>query len=282
MHRLALAVSRTIALPPPEPRPKATMRAPLIVKRLIPTACLLLTIVGRPAMAAQQDHQYSTSDIEAGLKLYTAECSLCHGPNGDLMSGIDLRRGRFRRAVSDDDLARVITNGVPDAGMPAFKLQGAEVTALIAFIRAGFDVSGAAVKIGDPGRGKALFAGKAGCATCHRVNGVGPRTAPDLSDIGASRTAPALQRSLLDPSSAMWPINRPVRITTRDGKTFRGRRLNEDSYTVQIIDDQERLLTFVKGDLREFEVSTKSTMPAATALSSAELSDVIAYLLTLK
>jgi hypothetical protein len=80
----------------------------------------------------------------------------------------------------------------------------------------------------------------------------------------------------------MWPINRPVRITTRDGKTFRGRRLNEDTYTVQVIDDQERLLTFVKADLREFEVSAKSTMPAATALSPEELSDVIAYLLTLK
>jgi hypothetical protein len=51
---------------------------------------------------------------------------------------------------------------------------------------------------------------------------------------------------------------------------------------VQIIDDQERLLTFIKADLREFEVSTKSTMPAATGLSSEELSDVIAYLLTLK
>jgi hypothetical protein len=51
---------------------------------------------------------------------------------------------------------------------------------------------------------------------------------------------------------------------------------------VQIIDDQERLLTFVKADLREFEVSAKSTMPAATALSTEELSDVIAYLLTLK
>jgi putative heme-binding domain-containing protein len=138
------------------------------------------------------------------------------------------------------------------------------------------------VKIGDPVRGQSLFAGKAACATCHRVNGVGPRMAPDLSDIGANRTAPALQRSLLDPSSAMWPINRPVRITTRDGKTFRGRRLNEDTYTVQIIDDQERLLTFVKADLREFEVGAKSTMPAATALSTEELSDVIAYLLTLK
>jgi putative heme-binding domain-containing protein len=176
----------------------------------------------------------------------------------------------------------VINNGVPDAGMPGFKLQGSDVTALIAFIRAGFDVSGAAVKIGDPSRGKALFAGKAACATCHRINGVGPRTAPDLSDIGASRTAATLQRSLLDPSSAMWPINRPVRITTRDGKTYRGRRLNEDTYTVQIIDDQERLLTFIKSDLREFEVSTKSTMPPATMLSSEELSDVVAYLLTLK
>jgi cytochrome c oxidase cbb3-type subunit 3 len=259
------------------------MQLSLNLKRsLIAAACLLLTLVGRPAVAGQQDHQYSSSDVQAGLKLYTSECSLCHGPNGDLMSGIDLRRGRFRRAVSDDDLARVITSGVPDAGMPGFKLPAAEVTSLIAFIRAGFDVSGAAVKIGDPARGQALFAGKAACATCHRVNGVGPRTAPDLSDIGASRTAPTLQRSLLDPSSAMWPINRPVRITTRDGKTFRGRRLNEDTYTVQIIDDQERLLTFIKSDLRELEVSTKSTMPPATALSSEELSDVVAYLLTLK
>jgi cytochrome c oxidase cbb3-type subunit 3 len=258
------------------------MRAPVNIKTVISSACLVLTLVARPAIAGQQDHQYSASDIEAGLKLYTSECSLCHGPNGDLMSGIDLRRQRFRRAVSDDDLMKVIRNGVPDAGMPAFNLQAPQVTALVAFIRAGFDVGGAAVKIGDPARGKTLFAAKAGCATCHRVNGVGPRTAPDLSDIGASRTPAALQRSLLDPSSAMWPINRPVRITTRDGKTLRGRRLNEDTYTVQIIDEQERLMTFIKADLREFEVSTKSTMPAATSLSSEELSDVIAYLLTLK
>jgi putative heme-binding domain-containing protein len=249
---------------------------------LLPSLFLFVTMTAGPVLAGQQDHQYSTSDIQAGLRLYTEHCSLCHGPNGDLMSGIDLRRGLFRRAVSDDDLARVITNGVSDAGMPAFKLQSGEVSSLIAFIRAGFDVSGAAVKIGDPRRGQALFGGKAGCATCHRVNGNGPRTAPDLSDIGASRTAPALQRSLLDPTSAMWPINRPVRIVTRDGKTFRGRRLNEDTYTVQIIDDQERLMTFVKADLREFEVSAKSTMPAATALSGEELSDVLAYLLTLK
>ena len=181
-----------------EPAPY-TMQLSLNAKGFVVAAACLVTLAGRPARAGQQDHRSSSTDVQAGLKLYTSECSLCHGPNGDLMSGIDLRRGRFRRAVSDDDLARVITNGVPDAGMPGFKLQAGEVTSLIAFIRAGFDVSGAAVKIGDPSRGQALFAGKAACATCHRVNGVGPRTAPDLSDIGASRTAATLQRSLLDP-----------------------------------------------------------------------------------
>jgi putative heme-binding domain-containing protein len=198
------------------------------------------------------------------------------------MSGIDLRRGRFRKAVSDNDLVQVITKGSPDAGMPPSNLGPADVNALVAFIRAGFDVASAPVKIGDPARGKALFSGKAGCATCHRVNGVGPRTAPDLSDIGNGRSPAALQRTLLDPTSTLWPINRPVRIVTSDGRTYRGRRLNEDTYTVQIIDDQERLLTFIKADLREFDVSTQSAMPAATTLSSEELSDVVAYLVTLK
>jgi putative heme-binding domain-containing protein len=199
------------------------------------------------------------------------------------VNGVDLRRGQFRRSVSDEDLAKVIVGGVPDAGMPGFRLQPSEVNTLLAFIRAGFDVSGVAVKVGNPVRGETLFAGKAGCATCHRVNGLGPRVAPDLSDIGAIRSPAALQRSLLDPTGAMLPINRPVRIVTRDGRTIRGRRLNEDTYTVQVIDEQEHLLSFVKADLREFELGKTSPMPSvAKTLSSEELGDVIAYLLTLK
>ncbi len=42
--------------------------------------------------------------------------------------------------------------------MPGFKLQPAEVTAVLAFIRAGFDPSGTAVKVGNVARGQALFA----------------------------------------------------------------------------------------------------------------------------
>lgn len=249
---------------------------------------LLCALVARAEASGQgvaQDHpgQYSANDIESGSRLYAGQCALCHGPNGDAVAGIDLRRGQFRRALSDEDLAVVIANGLPDAGMPGVALQPSEVNGLIAFIRAGFDVKGTAVKVGHTGRGQALFEGKAGCASCHRVNGKGPRVAPDLSDIGAIRTPAALQRSLLDPTSAMLPINRPVRIVTRDGRTIRGRRLNEDTFTLQVIDEQERLVSLVKADLREYELAKSSPMPSfATTLTGDELEDLVAYLLSLK
>jgi putative heme-binding domain-containing protein len=235
----------------------------------------------RPA----QDHpgQYSSQDIETGSRLYADQCALCHGPNGDAVAGADLRRGQFRRSVSDEDLARVIAVGIPDAGMPGFKLQPSEVDGLVAFIRAGFDVGGTAIRVGHVGRGKGIFEGKGGCTVCHRVNGTGPRVAPDLSDIGAIRTLTALQRSLLNPTSAMLPINRPVRAVTRDGRTIRGRRLNEDTFTVQLIDEQERLVSLAKADLREYELAKSSPMPSvATTLTADEQADLLAYLLSLK
>src|ERR1700674_1021621 len=40
---------------------------------------------------------------------------------------------------------------------------------------------------GDPARGKAIYEGKGDCASCHRINGVGGRLGPDLSDIGVPR-----------------------------------------------------------------------------------------------
>jgi putative heme-binding domain-containing protein len=247
-------------------------------------AVLLLGVApGAHAQLVQRDHpgQYDQQDIARGSLLYNGQCNQCHGRDGDQISGIDLRRGTFRRAASDDDLARVIAAGTP-GGMPPFKLPPEEITGIVAFIRSGFDTS-ANVRLGDAGRGQALFDGKGGCRTCHRVHGTGPRAAPDLSEIGATRTPAALERSLRDPSSGMLPINRPVRIVTSDGTVVRGRRLNEDTQTVQLIDERERLLSLSKKDIRTFEIDTTSTMPAyARRLSDDEIADVVAYLLTLK
>ena len=67
---------------------------------------------------------------------------------------------------------------------------------------------------------------------------------------------------------------------TRDGETIQGRRLNEDTYTVQMIDAEQRLRSLVKADLVEYEVSETPTMEPTT-LSSDEIADLIGYLLTL-
>jgi hypothetical protein len=92
-----------------------------------------------------------------------------------------------------------------------------------------------------------------------------------------------LQQSITEPTAFLLPINRPVRAVTKDGKVITGRRLNEDTYTVQLIDDSERLLSLTKADLKEFHVLTTSPMPSfKDKLSPEEISDVVAYLLSLK
>jgi putative heme-binding domain-containing protein len=250
-----------------------------------PAAALTIALAGA-TVAAQlltPDHpgQYAQEDIAAGSRVYGPQCSPCHGRDGDQISGIDLRRGVFRRSVTDEDLASVITTGTP-GGMPPFKLQPAELAGVVAYIRARFDAT-ASVAVGDAARGRTIFEGKGTCGACHRVNGQGPRLAPDLSDVGIARTPAALERSVRDPSSAMLPINRPVRLTTKDGHVIRGRRLNEDTFTVQILDEEERLQSIPKRGLRAFEVETKSPMPSyADRLTRDEIADLVAYLLTLK
>lgn len=259
------------------------MRLHRCLARFVLCAPLLVatTAGSARAQATAREHQYTNADIRGGGLFYRIECELCDGANGDGVDGIDLRLGQFKRPMSDDELGLAIQKGNPDAGMPAFSFEPDELMRLVAYIRAGFDSSGAEVQIGDAERGRALFEGKGACMDCHRVNGRGPRAAPDLSDIGAVRTPAGLERKLLDPSSAMMPIHRPVTIVTRDGRTIRGRRLNEDTYTLQVIDSEERLVSILKNAVKEYEISNTSLMPEAP-LSNDELADVIGYLLTLR
>src|SRR5258705_10993130 len=90
------------------------------------------------AQGASQDHQnqYSAIDIETGSRLYAGQCALCHGPNGELVAGVDLRRGRFRPALSDGQIGRGIRTGIPDAGMPRVALPPSEVDGPAPVLRA--------------------------------------------------------------------------------------------------------------------------------------------------
>jgi putative heme-binding domain-containing protein len=233
--------------------------------------------------APLHDEQYPQVDIAHGASLYAARCVTCHGAQGDAIGGVNLRSGKFRNAITDRDLAGFIRAGSQAAGMPPFALDNADMAGIIAYLRNMNAFDTASVKAGDAARGRAIFDGKGGCATCHRVGRVGSRVAPDLSDVGAVRSAGSIQRSLLDPTSQMMPINRPVRLVTKDGTVINGRRLNEDTYTIQVLDDRERIHSILKADLREFTITKTSPMPSYKAtLSSEEMADLIGYLLSLK
>ncbi len=80
----------------------------------------------------------------------------------------------------------------------------------------------------------------------------------------------------------MLPINRPIRAVTKTGDVITGRRLNEDTWSVQLIDSQERLVSLAKPDLKEYAILKTSAMPSyRDKLNPQELADLVAYLTTL-
>jgi len=249
------------------------------LKLLLPLAGFLLASM--PASLLAQP--YAQADISYGARIYAQQCTVCHGATGDVVAGVDLRNNRFKKAENDFDLRAVILNGVTGTGMPPFKFEQTEVTAVIAYLRNMRTFDSKTTLIGEASRGKTIFDGKGECSKCHRVAGKGPRVAPDLSDVAATRTADALQRILTDPDTETRFANRYVRAVTKDGKVINGRRLNEDTYTVQIIDEQERLVSLVKANLREYGLVRRTAMPSyRDKLAANELADLLAYLLSLK
>jgi cytochrome c oxidase cbb3-type subunit 3 len=254
----------------------------------LPVLTVILAAIGSTVVASQQgtqihDSQYPDIDIAHGASLYAARCATCHGAQGDAIGGVNLRSGKFRNAITDRDLAGFIRAGAQAAGMPPFALDEADMAGIIAYLRNMNSFDAATVKSGNVVRGRAVFEGKGACTKCHRVGRVGSHIAPNLTDIGSVRSAGSIQRSLIDPNSQMMPINRPVRLVTKDGTVINGRRLNEDSYSIQIMDDRERLRSFQKADLREYTIANTSSMPSyKDSLSSEELSDLLGYLLSLK
>ena len=245
--------------------------------------CLVMAIVMVLAMERPAAGQYNQGDVEAGFTLYNANCITCHGASGDSISGINLRTGQFRRVRTDDDLNRLIQTGIPGTAMPPGRYSTAELGGLVAYVRSMKDFDAVAPGSGDASRGETIFEEKGNCTSCHRVNGKGSRVAPDLSDIGAVRSPDALRLSMIDPTASMLPVNRSVRAVTRDGKVITGRRLNEDTYTVQLIDTGENLVSLTKAELREYTILRTSVMPSyKEKLSGPELDDLVAYLRKLK
>lgn len=249
---------------------------------LSPRFCWLAcsaVFLGAGALLAQQG--YSPADIQAGKKLYGVNCTQCHGPNGDQVSGVDLGHGTFKRASTDNEIVTIMLNGINGTPMPPANLSDTQAHQIVAYLRS-LAPSAETANPADLARGRKLFETE-GCMNCHRIHGQGSRVGPDLTNVGARRKREDIEQSLVDPSAEILPENRFVKLITRDGTTVTGRILNEDTFSIQLIDSKEELRSFQKSDLTSFEFLKKSPMPSyRDKLSGDQLKDLVDYLASLK
>src|SRR5262245_1358404 len=205
----------------------------------IPVLTLVALTLAAPVWA--QGHGYTPADIENGGLLYQANCTACHGPDGDGVPSINLGSGKFRRGTTDDEIAKVILGGIPGTAMPPNSFSESQAGTIVAYLRSlATSPAGGPTIPGDARRGRTLFEGKGECVSCHSVAGIGGRTGPSLTEVGSSRRAGELQRALLDPSADIRSDRRQVRAATRQGGSDHHRASVESGHLHAPVDGIER------------------------------------------
>jgi putative heme-binding domain-containing protein len=224
----------------------------------------------------------SPDDRARGGAFYRSQCASCHGIDGKGgASGPNLTTGSFRHASNDEGLFRVITKGVAGTSMPGFSMNGREIWQIVGFIRA-LSAAKTGGITGNAANGQQLFAANR-CTNCHWLNGAGSPRGLDLSTIGNRLSGQELRQALIDPSAEVAPEYWIWTATTKDGQTLRGSRLNEDTFSLQILDNTGRLRSVAKADLREQSLDHRSPMPSfKDKLSDPQINDLVAYLATLQ
>jgi cytochrome c oxidase cbb3-type subunit III len=234
--------------------------------------------------------------IKEGASLFRANCSPCHGLNARGGGrGPDLTSNRWTHGSSDEDIFRTITEGVPGTEMPANGFEDSETWAMIAYLRS-LAPPRNPTEPGDRVKGKKIFS-ESGCSACHMVKGHGGLLGPDLSRVGASRSALYLIDSIREPSKDLSegmldPNNHyglplvydKVTVITASGRAITGIAKNEDTFSIQMLDTDQRLQFFLKKDLKQVVHERESLMPTYSErmISAAELQDLIAYLESLR
>jgi cytochrome c oxidase cbb3-type subunit III len=239
---------------------------------------LLCLLIGTVAFAQHE----TGADVFSGEQAFQNYCANCHGKTGNQVANADLSHGVFRKPYNDGELANIVMHGIAGTPMPATpNMSSEQATQIVAYLRSRA-VSKDNYAEGDAVRGGVLFAGKGQCFACHRILGAGSRQGPDLSRIGLLRTTEQLATSLLNPDSEVQPGNRSYSVTTQDGQRISGRLLNHDNFTVQLLDSNEQLQSFLKADVTE-ETFIPSPMPSVRGrLDDGEISDLVQYLVTLR
>jgi cytochrome c oxidase cbb3-type subunit 3 len=285
-------------LPPvPNMSPRGILIGALLAAVILLAEIVLALPVQEPKKSIFNPLAGDSVAIKEGASLFRANCSPCHGLNARGGGrGPDLTANRWTHGSSDGDIFSTITEGVPGTEMPANGFEDSEIWAIIAYLRSLAPPKKPTVS-GDRVKGEKIFTEKAGCSACHMVNGHGGLLGPDLSRVGASRSASYLIDSIREPSKELSdgmsdPNNHygqplvydKVTVIAASGRAITGVAKNEDTFSVQLLDTDQRLHFFLKKDLAKVVHERESLMPTYSErmISPAELQDLVAYLESLR
>ena len=219
-------------------------------------------------------------DSSRGKNIFELKCATCHGLDG--LGGEhapDIVRRAAVKGLSDQALANLIHDGIPEEGMPGFPdIGGENGQAMVAYLRFLQGRSAGDSVPGDPVRGKDLFFAKAGCSACHQIGSRGQFVVGDLAGFARDHPGNEIREAILRPSGAQQETATAV---GQDGRKFVGAIRNEDNASLQLQDGDGRFYLLMKSSLVSVLRKTEDPMPVdyAHRLSSSELDDLVSYIL---
>ena len=253
--------------------------------------CCALAAMAQAIIPFDQDYSIpkvnpntSPADLKNGQQLFMGQCARCHGPKGEGGRGAVLAQPRLRHAPDDEALFLIIRDGIKGTEMPAgYAVDTRETWQLAAYVRSLGRMAPEAVP-GDPRRGQEVYQAKGHCSQCHIIGGQGGGFGPELTEIGSRRSAAHLRAAVLDPASTLPEGFLQVRLVTKDGTRVTGVRVNEDTFSIQVLELNAGLHSYFKGDLKELQRDAgKSPMPGfRSMLSASEVDDLVSYLVSLR
>jgi putative heme-binding domain-containing protein len=216
-----------------------------------------------------------------GAKLYESlGCGVCHGEDARGGRGSDLRsQALWSRSDAQQHVFETIKGGVKGTEMPSFSKLATEqdIGNLVSFLQR-LQSDAYTPIAGDVNHGREVFQ-SAGCARCHGPMGTGGALGPELASVVRSKGLDYLKAAIRQPSTV--PFNyAAVSVVPKNGRRITGRRCNEDTFSLQMVDHSGNVHMFLKDELKELVYDKKPLMPSydETKLSPQSLLDTLAFL----
>lgn len=250
-------------------------------------AMLICSMVTAALVLHAQDNSGTAAPKEAprieSQAVFENVCASCHGLDargGE--RGPDIASRPDVVGKTDAELVKILRDGKVSEGMPSFASYGqVKLAALVTYLRVLQRRSKVTPLPGDPARGRNLFFGKAKCAECHMVSGQGGFFARDLTVYAARMTPDEVRAMIVNPNQDLDPRRGLVTVMLADATVLSGLARNEDNFSLQLQTPDGAFHLIDKSDIQALTYTGRSPMPSdyASTLSSAELNDVVSYLL---